>query len=230
MPMLGQNGGGIQQMGMGGMGLGAMGGGGMGGMNPSMMFGGLGGMLGGLFGGSGDPYSAAMDQYKQYEQKAAGIQNPFIQAGTGAIPQYQQWLDKMRDPQAFINNTMSQYQQSPWAHFQTDQAMRANNNMGSAAGLIGSTPWQQQGQQYARDISSQDMNQWLGNVMGVNSQYGQGVGNMMGMGQHAADQMTDFYKNMGGMMGQGAYGQQQGQQQDMWNTIGGIAQIAGMFL
>lgn len=210
---------------------GSPGGMGGGGGNPYQQYGIVPGLIGSFLGGSAsDPYQDAMDQMRKYEQKAMGMQNPFYQAGSAAIPQYQQWLDKMRDPQAFINNTMSQYQQSPWARFQTDQAMRANNNMASSAGLVGSTPWQQSGEQYARDISSQDMNTWLGNVLGVNTQYGQGVGNMLGMGQHAADQMTDFYKNMFGPMGEAAYGRSAGNQQDMWNMIGGIGQIAGMFL
>lgn len=208
---------------MGGQGMGSTAG------NPYAQYGLIPGLIGNWLGGSaGDPYQSAMDQYRQYEQKAMGMQNPFYQAGAGAIPQYQAWLAKMQDPTKFINQTMGQYQQSPWARFQTDQAMRANTNTASAAGLIGSTPYQQAGEQYARDISSQDMNQWLGNVMGVNNLYGQGLGGLMGGGQHAADAMTNFYGNMLNPMGDAAYGRTLGNQQNMWNMIGGIGQMAGM--
>lgn len=213
--LLGANGGGIQQMGGGG--------------NPYTQYGLIPGLIGNLLGGGpSDPYQDAMDQMRKYEQKAAGMQNPFWQAGTGAIPQYQAWLKTMQDPTKFINQTMGQYQQSPWARFQTDQAMRANTNAASASGLIGSTPYQQAGEQYARDISSQDMNTWLGNVMGINTMYGQGLNNMMGMGQHAADAMTNFYGQMLDPMGIAAYGRSGANEQNMWNMMGGIGQMAGM--
>lgn len=192
-------------------------------MNPALFGGGLGTMMGGLFGNSGAPYSSAMDQYQQWANKAEGVQNPFLNAGTAAIPDYQAWLGTMKDPTAFINSTMNQYQQSPWAQYEQQQAMRANQNMASASGLSGSTPMQLQAQQNATNISSQDMNQWLQNVLGINTQYGQGQAHLMGVGQESANALTNMYMQMARMMGAGAYGQKAGEQSDLWNTIGGAA-------
>lgn len=189
-----------------------------------------GGLLGGLFGDSGAPYEDAMKQYERYAGKAEGVQNPFLQAGQGAIGDYQKWLKGMSDPSGFMNNLMGQYQQSPYAKYLTQQGQNAGINAASASGLTGSTPFGQQMQANAQGIASGDMNQWLQNVLGVNTQYGQGQQNLMTGGQNAANALTNMYGNMGQQMGEAAYGKKAGQQQDLWNMIGGGAQLAAMFL
>lgn len=185
-------------------------------------------LFGGLFGNSGEPYNAAMDQYREWAKRAQNVQNPFLNAGTGAIGNFQDWLKGMQNPSGFINNIMGQYQESPYARYQQQQAMRAAQNMGSASGLTGSTPLQMQAQQNASNISSQDMNQWLQNVLGINSQYGAGNQYLMGQGANAANALTGMYGNMGQQMGQAAYGQQAGRNQDFWNMIGGGLSLFGL--
>ncbi len=178
-------------------------------------------LFGGMFGNSGSPYKNASNQYMNYANQGTAVQNPFLQAGTSAIPDYQTWLQSMQDPTAFINNTMGQYQESPWAQYEQKQSINAANNMGSASGLTGSTPMQLQAQQNASNISSQDMNQWLQNVLGINTQYGAGQQNLMNMGQQSANSLTNMYGQMGQNMGQMAYGQKAGQNQDFMNMLGG---------
>lgn len=191
---------------------------------------GLGGMLGGLFGNSEDPYKAASQQYDKYGQMGAQAQQPWQQAGQQAIPQYQNWLQNQQNPSGFINNLMNQYQQSPWAAFQQQQGQRAANNAASASGLVGSTPYMQASQDYAHNISQQDMGQWLQNVLGINSQYGQGQQQLMSGGQNAANNLTSLYGNLGSSQGEAAYGRKAGGNQDMFNMLGGIGTIASMFL
>jgi len=188
---------------------------------------GLAGLFGGLFGDSGSPYEDAMKQYEKWANQAAGYQNPFFNAGKGAIPRFNQYLNRMKDPSQFINNLMGGYQESPFAKFQQQQGMRAAENLGSASGLTGSTPLQMQAQQNAQNISSQDMNQWLQNVLGVNTQYGQGLGGLMQGGQNAANAMTNLYGNLGQQMGEAAYGRRAGQLQDRSNIFGGLFSLLG---
>jgi len=188
------------------------------------------GFLGGLFGDSGQPYQDAMNQYEKYGKMGADTQQPWMQAGQQAIPQYQQWLQQQQNPSQFINNQMNQYQQSPWAQFQMKQGQNAANNAASASGLVGSTPYMQASQDYARNISSQDMNQWLQNVLGVNTQYGQGQQNLMTGGQNASNALTSLYGKMGDQMGEQAYNKSAAGQNDWWNMLGGAAQIGAMFL
>jgi hypothetical protein len=194
------------------------------------MSGGIGGLLGGLFGDSGAPYGKAMDQYSQWANKSQQAQNPFYNAGTNAIPDYQKWLQGQQDPSGFINHLMNQYQASPYSQYMQQQSMRGGQNAASASGLMGSTPMMQQMQQNAGNIASGDMNQWLQNVLGVNSQYGQGQQHLMGMGQNSANALTSMYGDMGKQMGDAAYGKEAGGQQDLWNTLGGAASLAMMFL
>lgn len=195
---------------------------GFGGINFGGLGEGIGGFLGGLFGNSGDPYKDAMKQYQNWANQAQKVQNPFLQMGQGAIPQFQQWLQGQQDPSGFINKLMGQYNESPWAKYQQEQAMRAAQNQGAAGGLTGSTPLMQFAQQQAHDISSEDMSKWLANVLGINTQYGQGLGSEIQGGQNAANSLTSMYGDMGRQMAEAAYGKRAGEQQDKANMWGGL--------
>jgi hypothetical protein len=184
--------------------------------------GGLGQFFSGLFGNSGAPYQAGMNQLQQYLQQMQNMQNPWIQNGQQAMGNYNNMLGNMSNPSQFINNLMQNYQQSPNATFQMAQGQRAANNAASASGQLGSTPFAQQSQQMAQGISSQDMNQWLQNALGVNNQALQGYGNEMQMGQNATNNLMNEVGQYGQSMAQGAYGQQAGQNQDQNNIIGGL--------
>lgn len=186
---------------------------------------GIGGILGGLFNNSGAPYEDAMEQYQKYGKKAEDVQNPFLTAGKEGMGNFQNWLKSMQDPSAFINHLMGSYNESPYAKFQQQQAMRAGTNAASASGLTGSTPFAQQLQQNAQNISSQDMNQWLQNVLGINTQFGTGQNNLMQGGQNAANALTNMYGNMGNSMGEAAYGKKAGENQDTSDLIAGITKL-----
>jgi hypothetical protein len=189
-------------------------------MFDSQMFGsGLGGLFGGLFGNSGKPY----DKYNEYMQQAQQAQQPYANAGQSAIGDYQRWLQSQQDPSKFINDQMGNYQTSDYAQNLQQQSMNAGQNAASASGLMGSTPLMQQMQSNAGQIASQDQNQWLQNVLGINTQYGQGQQNLMTGGQNAANQLGNIFNQMG----QGAYGQQAGKRQDFFNTLGGGIGILG---
>lgn len=179
-------------------------------------------LFSGLFMDAGAPYEAAKGPYNEYMGKAQTAQNPFYQAGTNAIPNFQNWLSGMQNPSEFINHLMSQYQQSPWAKYQQDQAMRAGTNAASASGLIGSTPFAQQLQQNASNISSQDQNQWLQNVLGINTQYGAGQQNLMTQGANSANALSNLFSRQGEGLGNLAYGQQMGENQNIGNIIAGL--------
>ena len=200
------------------------------GFDPSGMVSGLGGLLGGLFGNSGKPYDDAMRQYQEYMNRGRETQQPYLDAGKGAIGDYQTWLNTQKDPSAFINNLQNNYQESPYAHQLQQQAMNAGNNSASASGMMGSSALMQQQQQNAGQIASGDMNSWLQNVLGINSQYGQGQSDLMHTGQGSANALTGMYNDMGGRMGEAAYGKGAGKQHDFWNTIGGGLSMLGSFL
>jgi hypothetical protein len=186
------------------------------------------GFLGGIFGSPGKPYDKASQQYNQWTDNAARTNAPFYNAGAGAIPAYQQWLQGQQNPSQFINNLMGGYSESPWAHNQQQQSMNAGMNLGSASGLTGSSALAQQLQQNASNISSEDMNKWLQNVLGINTQYGEGQKNLMGMGQNAANNLSTMYGNAANFNSENAYNKQATKDNNIWNTIASGLGIFGL--
>lgn len=178
-----------------------------------------------FFGLFGDPYKDAMKQLKKYGQQAQQQQQPYQNAGVGAIGDYQNWLQGQKNPGEFINNLRNDYQQSPYNQYLQEQAQAAGQNAASASGLLGSTPFAQFQQQNAGNIAQQGMNDWLQNVLGINTQYGQGQQNLMAGGQGAANSLSNLFQNMGQNMGQGAFGSRNYQNQNWGNLLGTIAKM-----
>lgn len=187
----------------------------------------VGSITGGFFGK--DPYKSAEKQYKKYSNKAAGYQNPFFNAGTGAIPEFQNYLNNMKDPSEFINKIMGGYSESPHAKFLQDQNIRSANNAASASGLSGSTPMTQFIQENANDIASGDMEKWLQNVLGINNQYGSGLERLVGMGQGAANNLSGIYGDLGGRMGEAASDSQNYKNKQISDILSGIFGIGNNF-
>lgn len=198
--------------------------------DPQMFGSGLGGALGGLFGNPGKPYDKAMEEYQKYMNMGQGVQQPYLNAGSGALGDYQKWLQGQSDPSGFINNLMGQYKESPYTNYLQQQAQNAGINAGSASGMGGSSALMQQMQQNAANIGQQGMNDWLQNVLGINTQYGQGQQNLMTGGQNAANKLTELFNQMGKNMGEQAYNKESSKQNNFWNTLGGIGSMIGSFL
>lgn len=201
--------------GQGGAGMGGMGGGG-GFKNP------LGQIVGGLFGNSGAPYEGAEKELNDFYNRGKDTQQPFLDYGKGAMPKVNEWLGGMKDPSGFINKLMGQYSESPWAKYQQDQSARRFGNAGSASGLTGSTPLGQFEQQSMHDITSEDQQKWLQNVLGINSEYGKGIQNQVNVGQGAANSLTDLNKEYGKDIAEMQYGKKAGENQDRMSIIGGL--------
>lgn len=191
---------------------------------------GLGGILSGMFNDSSAPYDKAMEQYQNFFNQGKSTQKPFYDAGVGAIGDYQDWLTGQKNPTEFINKIMGDYQESPYARYLQQQAQNAGINAASASGLTGSTPFLQQAQQNAANISSADMNQWLQNVLGINTQYGQGQKNLVDTGQTSANALTNLIQQFGQNMADAAYGKEAGKQSNTSNILGGIGNVIGSFI
>lgn len=188
---------------------------------------GLAQLFSGLFGNSGAPYDAAKKAYDPNFAKATEAQNPFYNAGTNAIQPFQNMLGKMSNPTEFMNNLMSNYQESPWARYSQDQGLRAVKNLGSAGGLggTGSTPLAQFAEQQAQGISSQDMQNWIGKVLGINTDALKGYGDLIGGGRDSANALTQLYGKGANDQSEFAYGREAGNQIDRGNTLGGLSHL-----
>jgi hypothetical protein len=185
------------------------------------------GIFQGLTGDSGAPFREAGEAYKPYADEATAAQNPFANLGKSAIPQFQDYLSTMKDPNAFVNHIMQNYSQSPWARNLQQASIRAGQNAGSADGTYGSTPLALQLQQNASQISSADQNNWLQNVLGVNKTYGEGLGTELNTGQHATDELSSLFNTEGQNLGQAAYGEKAGENQDKGAFWAGVSKLLG---
>jgi hypothetical protein len=163
----------------------------------------------GLYTSDNDPYKQASGQFEKYANQAKEYQQPFYDASVNSIAPYQASLSKMADPQEYFNSIMSGYSSSPYAKYEQQNAMNAATNSASASGLTGSTPLMMQEEQTASDISSQDMDKYFADILGINKDYLTGLDSLIKGGQGSANSLTSLFSNVGSSMGQAAFGSAQ---------------------
>lgn len=202
---------------------------------------GIAGMAGGMMSGNGfDQMSNYIGQGKDavqnnFDQGSQYLQ-PYNQAGMNAMGQYSQALNGMSNPVGYMNNIMSQYQQSPQAQFETQEMQRASNNSAAAGGQLGSPAQQMAVSRYQNQISNADQQRFFNNAQGINNQYLGGLQGLTGQGFNAAGQMNQnrmglgddlatLLQNMG--LSQGMSDKSVGG--GIGNLIGGLGSLA-MFL
>jgi hypothetical protein len=188
---------------------------------------GLGGIFGGLFGK--DPYKNASKEYETGAKNASGYQNPFYQAGTGALGDFQNYLKGMKDPSEFLNNLMKNYKESDYTKNLQNESERSGVNAASASGLIGSTPFLKQQQKNAGEIAQGGMNDWLKQALGINSEYGSGLEKLTGMGQNAGNRLSDIFSNLGNEKAGASYGSDMAKNKQMQDFFSGLMSLFGSF-
>lgn len=134
----------------------------------------------------------AFNQAQAASGKAVAGLAPFQQAGTSALAPFQAELQEGRDPSALLNKYMGQFQSSPQAQFQEQKAQQAAQNIGSAAGVVGSGAQQKALEQTSQQITSADQANYLSNILGLRGQTMGGLQSLIGGGQAAAGQAGQF--------------------------------------
>ena len=188
---------------------------------------GLWGLFHSLFNNNQDPYKQGFQASQPYFKSATDYQNPFAKQGQESSGKFNNWLDTMKNPSEFINKLMGGYQESPWAQNLQRQSVRAGTNAASASGLTGSTPFAQQLQQNANNISSEDMTKWLSNVLGINTEYGQGENMSAERGSHASDILSQLFAKQGYMAAGAEYGTNAWKNQNEDSAWSNIAKMFG---
>jgi hypothetical protein len=191
---------------------------------------GLSGLAGGYFG-----YQGAQDLSNSIGQginsannsfnQGIGYLNPYNQGGQQAFGQLGSSLNSMANPGGYVNNLMQQYQTSPMAKFQMNAEQQTMNNSSAAGGMLGSPQEQQQMAQYAQGLTSQDMQNYIGNAMNVNQQYLGGLSGMAGMGLNAASNMNQNRMGLGNTLANMYANQGLAQQSGQNSIAGGIGGV-----
>lgn len=176
----------------------------------------------------GNPADKAMPYLNQAEDLASNAYNPYIQRGEQAYGNLQPQYESMsQDPTAYLNDLMSNYRPSTGYQFAEKEMSRALANDAAAAGFSGSDYHQKQRGELIRGLLGQDMQNFLRNVLGIQSTGMQGQQGIADTGFNAASQRTDALGNVyGAKAGLGFQGQQQKNQQKA-ELVSALIQMLG---
>lgn len=178
-----------------------------------------------LFGGDG---KSPMDAANKYLNQIPGVghegYDPYVNTGLDASGKTKsKYENLMNDPTDFINKLMDGYKPSEGYQFQKDQLTKDLSNTAAAGGVAG-TPLDQMNQgQGIQKLLSEDMQQFLKNVLGVFGKGLEGEEGIAGRGFDASKNLTDL---LGGALNQKGGLAFQDQQQkdknknDLWSMFG----------
>lgn len=157
--------------------------------------GGLGSMLGGIFGLAGgnknNPADAAMPYLNRISQESGKYYDPYMQSANQMNPGMNElYQNLMNDPSGFLSKIGEGYQQSPGYQFNYDEAMRGAGNAEAAGGMLGSPEHEQRSAEVASGLASKDYQDYLKNALGILGMGVQGGENTMNRGFNAAQGMS----------------------------------------
>jgi hypothetical protein len=188
--------------------------------------GGLGGMLGSLF--MKDPASMANKYYDQMEGRTGQYLNPYINQGMGAMGQLGgQYGSLINDPSGMLAKFGANYKQSPGFQNQLKQALAGAGQAAAAGGMAGSPMHEQQNMQLASDLSAQDYNNYMNQVMGL---YGTGLQGQQGIANMGFGASRDMANNIAQLLeqqAQAAYQNQAAKRSGFSNFISGLGGLLG---
>jgi hypothetical protein len=176
-----------------------------------------------------NPSDAAMRYIEKIPGQLHEIYDPYINRGNA---QYEglnkQYTAMGQDPTAFLNKMMEGYEPSKAYQLQKDEALRAAGNTAAAGGTRGTLQDITKATRLTDMLMGQDMQQWLGNVMGIQDRGLSGQ-------QHFYDQGFDLSKTMGsdlanvlGTQGQLAFQGQANRNKSISDIIGALIGAGGM--
>jgi hypothetical protein len=175
-----------------------------------------------LFGGK-DPSKEANKYLSQIPGRLGEYYNPYIQAGRGALGDWQSQLGGLiKDPGGRLNEIGGGYKESPGFQHALQQALGGAGRAAAAGGMAGSPMHEQQNMGLASDIASQDYNNWMQQALGLYGGGLQGMGNIAGMGLQASGGMADQIAQMLAQQGHNAYEGAKGRNAAMGGLFGSL--------
>ena len=156
--------------------------------------------------------------------------DPYINLGqqAGGVAQGQ-FGQMAQDPMAFINKIMEGYNPSEGYKFQKDELSRAAANTAAAGGMAGTMQDTENQSKLVQGLLSEDMQNWLNNVLGTQKTGLEGETNMYNTGFNASNAMGSDIMNALGTQGSLAFQGQANKNQSMNDFIkallGGVGAI-----
>lgn len=166
----------------------------------------------------------------QYLDQIPGIgkqyYEPFVNRGNEAQGQASEAYSRMlQDPTSFVDQIMASYQPSKGYDFKKKNAINAAQNSAAAGGFSGTYNDQMQQSELANGLLSQDMQQYLQNILGVQGTGLAGQQHVGDMGFQASGSLADYLGNALGARAGLSF--QQGQQANQ-NQAGTTGMLTGL--
>jgi hypothetical protein len=186
-------------------------------------------MFDSLFGNK-NPADSASKYYNQVPGVLHEGYDDYITNGKKNMGTLNEQIQKLiYDPSGLYNSMGKGYQQSPGYEFNVQQATQGAKNAAAASGQAGSSATQLALAQKIAGLSSQDYNQYMGNIMQMYGMGMNGAQDMMHQGYNASDSLTQGLAS--NLMSQGnlAYTGQQNKNQsnsEFWKTIAAMGGAA----
>lgn len=179
-----------------------------------------------------NPAKSARPYLEPIEGYGKTAYNPYIAQGQQVDSRLQSQYENMAfNPTELINAIMSQYQQSPGAKYQSEQLNRVAGNAAAAGGYAGTMGDQRQRAELIQALTSQDMQKWLENALGVQGAGLTGLQGVSNRGYDASGNLADYLGSAATQRAGLEFGGQQAQNANITNLIssliGGGAAIAG---
>lgn len=177
-----------------------------------------------------EKYSNQGENYiQQYQNQAAGYLDPYRQAGQQGLDAYRGMLSHYQDPTGYYNQIMGNWQATPTFQKRLSTGMDAIRNAMASRGLGGSGNELKGLTDYTQSAISQDMQQYLNNILGIGNTGLKGYGDLSHLGylagaqsgQYAMDAGQDL-ASMESAKAQAAAAQTNANNQNLWGGIGSL--------
>lgn len=159
-----------------------------------------GGLMGGLSGGgksSGmtqEGLDRAMQPLNQIPGTMKPYYDPYINAGTSAIPGYQDMMKQlMQNPNEFLSKMGQSYQASPGYQWNVGQQEKAISNANAAGGLAGSPQHERQNAEMVQGLAGKDYNDYMNRIMQA---FGFGAAGTEGLIKQGGAMSSDLATNL----------------------------------
>jgi hypothetical protein len=160
-------------------------------------------------------------------QQAYGNFDRLMNRGENAYNAMNPGLTEMAtDPTAFLEALMQHYQPSGGYQLKLDEMSKAAGNTAAAGGMRGSLNDIKDQSRLTEMLMSDDMQQWLQNVLGIQGAGMSGLNSFYNAGNNAAGQIYNTGNNAAGQIYNTGYDATKSLSSDLSNILGTQAQLS----
>lgn len=181
-----------------------------------------------FFSGGKNPADAAMPYLNEIPGMEKKYYEPYIEHGNEAYNTINPEFSGMaKDPVAFLEQIMKGYEPSKAYQLRRDETQRAAGNSAAAGGMRGSINDITNQSRLTDALLGDDMQQWLNNVLGLETQGLKGEQGFYDTGFNATKGLTGDLSNVLGTQAGLAFQGQANQNQSKSDLLSGIMKAIG---